>query len=621
MLIVSSRSNNTLFLISEDYEDLYENQDYNEEYESENASTIHTEGCRIPFMNTVEESVREFIPQNYPDDIMEPCKGNPLVESNKTYIWIQKENIKYYKIEDPNNLKCCYKSFYRPTQIDDITATNNDERVKYNKCVYFNDTIEVAHEFVRVICGDNETVFDTFLIFAREKEAGNDVKAQKDLPYNVLILGIDSVSRLNFHRTMPKTAAFIKYLDAVELYGYNKIGDNTFPNLIAVLLGKKDTELEDTCLPNTRAFFDNCPFIWERFQRAGYSTALAEDNASMGMFDFVKRGFVGFPTDYYFHTFIHQAEHHAGTNKDNHAFLCMNEKFFFKILLDYVEDLATTLKNKLFGFFWEITMSHGRLNYPMVMDDSYTNFFTKMQVSGYLNQTIIFFMSDHGMRWGAFRQTRQGYLEDRLPFVFALFPPSFREKYNLAYTNLKLNSRRLTTPFDIHSTLLDLTALDNIEDEKIKSRSNENYSQYRNISLFLPVPSNRTCRLADIDDHWCACHNRVPASRKSLEAKEAAEFVVSHLNGLLKDYPQCVELKLSEVMSVTELLLSGSEDSKWRELSVVVRTWPGGGVFEATVGRGVGRWSLAGAVSRLNFYDDQSHCVPHYQLKLYCYCS
>ncbi|XP_047988028.1 uncharacterized protein LOC125227757 [Leguminivora glycinivorella] len=599
----------------------YLKRQYAVPYKSDNSSTIRTEGCRIPFMQADEKSIRKMAKDIHE---MRPCVSHPLLNSNSTHVWIVKENLVYYNLSTSSNLTCCYKSFYRPISIDDITASDIDDRVKYNSCRNFSDIIDVNDEFVRVVCNETKILFDTFYVFAREENIV--ATSQKHLPYNVLILGIDAVSRINLHRTMPKTVNFLKKLGSVEFLGYNKVGDNTFPNLIPLLLGKEDTELEDTCWPNSKSTFDNCPFIWERYQNAGFVTALAEDTSWLGTFNYAnKRGFASSPTNYYLHTFIHEAERIAGTNKDGNSKLCMNEKFFYNILVDYVKDLTTILKSKLFGFFWETTMSHDRLNYPIMMDDSYNDLFRKMYMSGYLNQTIVFLMSDHGMRWGTFRSTKQGFLEDRLPFVIALMPPSFRYNYTQAYNNLQINSHRLTTPFDMHATLTDLINLENIDNAKIISRRYDTYATKRGISLFLPIPGNRTCQSAAIDDHWCTCYRYTKIKSNSRVAKEAVKQVESHINGLLKDYHQCAQLTILEVLEVTRLLPGSFRESKkdFIQLTVVVRTNPGGGEFEATIGREGGRggkWTVAGSVSRLNLYGNQSYCVPTSELKLYCYC-
>uniref|UniRef100_A0A2A4JFC0 Uncharacterized protein n=1 Tax=Heliothis virescens TaxID=7102 RepID=A0A2A4JFC0_HELVI len=169
---------------------------------------------------------------------------------------------------------------------------------------------------------------------------------------------------------------------------------------------------------------------------------------------------------------------------------------------------------------------------------------------------------------------------------------------------------------------VDLIKLEEINDVNIKQRTETPYADNRSISLFLPIPSNRTCKLAGIDDHWCTCHKSIKISTKSFDARDAAGQLVKYLNDYLAEHRQCAQLKLDEVLEVTEMLAGKPRKNEvgWREFMAVVRTTPGGGVFEGTLRKSSDKWSLAGTVSRLNLYGDQSHCVRHYQLKLYCYC-
>ncbi|KAJ8726517.1 hypothetical protein PYW07_001215 [Mythimna separata] len=142
------------------------------------------------------------------------------------------------------------------------------------------------------------------------------------------------------------------------------------------------------------------------------------------------------------------------------------------------------------------------------------------------------------------------------------------------------------------------------------------------MSLFLPIPGNRTCKMAGIDDHWCTCHKGIKIPTNSLDARVTAEQLVKQINEYVKEQQQCVELTLAAVLDVTEMIAGEPREKEvgWREFMAVVRTTPGDGVFEGTLRQHRQAWSLAGTISRLNLYGEQSHCVDHYQLKLYCYC-
>jgi len=125
---------------------------------------------------------------------------------------------------------------------------------------------------------------------------------------SVLILGIDSVSRLNFCRAMPKTEKYLRETGWFGLKGYNKIGDNTFPNLMAILTGQTSQQAYSRCKPTIAYKLDNCPFLWHNFRNAGYVTAYGEDETILNTFNYLKVGFVEPPTDYYLRPYMLASE-------------------------------------------------------------------------------------------------------------------------------------------------------------------------------------------------------------------------------------------------------------------------------------------------------------------------
>lgn len=57
------------------------------------------------------------------------------------------------------------------------------------------------------------------------------------------------------------------------------------------------------------------------------------------------------------------------------------------------------------------------------------------------------------------RKTLQGKMEERLPFFSFIFPDEFKKRYATEYATFKENLHRLTTPFDVHETFLDLLSM------------------------------------------------------------------------------------------------------------------------------------------------------------------
>lgn len=98
---------------------------------------------------------------------------------------------------------------------------------------------------------------------------------------NVIIMGTDSASRLNMLRHLSKTYEYLtKELGALDLKGYNKVGDNTFPNIVAILGGYTVDEMEkEACVTESR-HYDDCHWVWNDFKKNHYVTAYMEVSGS-----------------------------------------------------------------------------------------------------------------------------------------------------------------------------------------------------------------------------------------------------------------------------------------------------------------------------------------------------
>lgn len=587
--------------------------------------TIENDGCTIARLDILDPSIRKLV--NYPTNVLS-CGHNthPLLDKNRTHIWVKTENFLHYNITD-ENFYCSYKSFHqtytKPKKLRNI-AEPLTSRVTYLDVVKFIRIVTVHDEFIRVICySDESEVYDQFFAFTplkpytvfREKPFSSP---NTQGSYNVLVMGVGSMSRLNFHRTMPNTLKFLDKKGAIELLGYNNVANVKFLNLIPILLGMNDSELERTCGKDEFSIVNRCPFIWERFKDAGYYTALGEDTACSETFSSKSVGYSSSPTDYYLRPFIQESKRIIVN-----ATLCLEDKYYFQVILDYIKSLTTTLHAyKLFGLFWESSLSYNDWNSPMLMDHRYEELLKYLDNSDYLKKTFLIILSDHGTKFGDLIKTKQGRLEERLPFVSILTPPSFREKFSIAYENLRRNAGRLTTPFDIHNTLVDLIDLNAIENKELLRRSVTPYKMARGISLFQSVPSNRTCSAAEIEVHWCSCLKSDKTSVSCKTARLAAEFMIHELNVLLSSYPQCGKLQVEEILGVKEWSNFFEIVPEWRDITVTVRANPGGGLFRATLRLDHNnQWALMGTVSRLNRCDINSSCISDYQLKIYCSCN
>lgn len=589
--------------------------------DSEQLFTIHTEGCIIPSQSFLQP-IKNL--EHYSINIRH-CKNSqyPLLGSNDTNIWVISKHAEWYTIPRNAIFRCCYKGL----KISRNSLIING-KVEYKGCINFNDTIEVNDEYARVTCGYKKIVlYDQYFAFPIKKR----FKVRRELPYenseetpyNVLIMGLSSMSRLNFHRTMPATADFLKDKGAVEFMGYNTAtNDPRITNLIPVLMGLSHSELKTICWPDPLSTLDRCPLIWNRFKDAGYFTALLEDTAKLSILNINHFKFPGFsysPTDYYLYPFLQEVENTKVGNP-----YCLGSKFAFQVMLDYLVDLTTTLMpSRLFGMFWESSVTYKDQNNPMLLDYSYKTMIKALDDSGYLNKTVLIVLSDHGAVYGNMTKTEQGWkgLEERLPILHILPPPSFSKEYSYAYENLKENSNRLITPFDLHDTLIDLLDVDAINNEDLAIRSKT--SPTRSYSLFVQIPGNRTCKSANIADQLCTCFNTMATKQSNVKAQQASEHLVLHLNELISSYNVCAKLSLKKIVEVLELsrVYENNNEKAWRDFLVVVRTTPGGRVFEATMRLdNNSNWSPTGAIKLRNVNLENTHCMNENDLKMYCYC-
>lgn len=373
---------------------------------------VKTNGCRIVKMEIMNDQIRSFFPSEKPKNIN--CGPPALTDSDEKYLWInltEPELKKYYNISSQEQLQCYFTSF---TRLTDYSVVKNDTI----NPLHFGQKSKIDSEFIQVFCensNQSQLYVDFHSFFPKKIE---EEKKEENEKFNVMILGVDSVSKLNFHRmfnTSSKT--ILENLNAIELQGYNKVGDNTYPNLVPLLSGLTADELNGACLSsNASIYFDNCRFIWNDFKRKGFGTLFSEDSAVLSVFNYFKNGFEKRPVDYYFRTILHQMEKDIAYNKIGNYKLCLGSRRPVDVLFKYVRKFVKSMMDQpFFSFFWTSSMTHDFINYPTLMDRDLSDLLENIKDEKYLEKTVLFVLSDHGIRFGSFRQTTfQGMVEERL---------------------------------------------------------------------------------------------------------------------------------------------------------------------------------------------------------------
>lgn len=580
---------------------------------------IETPGCKIPKLDPWDPSVAHLI------YILEPfkCCGHPLlmyqsldgsIHLNETVLFI------HYDMR-PHQIKCAYQGIHREHEWENLpfeTGYSTTEQFPMEFGVPLNE------EFIGVSCNLNEVFYLQYFAFTPlkdEVEEDRKTKAPPEHRLNVILAGVDSISKLNFLRHFPKTRSFIKNkMHSFSMRGFNKVGDNTFPNLVPLLTGHHVEHYFNESMKET-FFFDSIDLIWKDYAKRGYRTFYAEDNPYIGTFHYSKRGFNDPPTDYYLRTILLAMDHKQ--NKDQAHHMCVNSQLETDFIYKYLKDFITVMDTRPYIAFAMVSkMTHDYPNYASYADEPTVHMLEDLWHSGALNNSVLVLFSDHGIRYGEIRNTYIGKFEDKMPFMYIHFPKWFLEQHPDMAKNLETNQERLVTLFDVHATMIHL--LDINQDRA----SPEIRSMTEGSSLLTEISSDRTCEQANIKEHFCPCQSYELVPADDLMASAAAKEIVDDINRQLLPFKDsCAHLELESILdarvSEVEVEWHASEGDYYphRDYLITIVTKPGQATFDSTVRLDptTRDFNVLG-ISRTNMYGDQSKCIDSHKMKLFCFC-
>ncbi|ESP05156.1 hypothetical protein LOTGIDRAFT_180911, partial [Lottia gigantea] len=572
-------------------------------------SIVETEGCVIPCFDPFHESMWDFIGYNYDlgCDIMEPLTfQDGLSLKVNVGIVLKKKDFAY----------CEYQEIIRNNDWD---VSYSDERFRFT-----GDVHNMTVEFIRVLCYDEnaEIFYTNFHAFTPnnkttvaelEKSLRNHKIEKKPREIlNVIMIGVDSLSRLNHIRQMPKSRQFlVNNMAAIEFVGYTKIADNTIVNMIPMVTGKfLDEEKNRLGMTEKHIYFDKFGFIWKNFSRAGYTTKMANDAPRGATFHYLQYGFDQPPTDHYLRSFSLALEQdpsawHKGSD-------CVWNRSETKLVLDYSYDFLKTYRNRPhFDFSFVSRMTHDYVESARYVDDDFLDHFKRLKRDGLLENAILLYFADHGMRFGPILFHEMGQHELRMPMMYIVLPRWFKSKYPEIYYNLLNNSKKLTTAFDIFETLKDVVHFTG------QPRRNVNLEQ-RGISLFDDIPEARACEDAGISPQWCTCkREETVLERTDPLAKRAIASLISIINSSVKEHGVCEIRSLSRVRSVKYF---PSKNSQKQYLKLYIVLFPEEAEFEATLRLTDTVFILDGEISRIDRYGKTGDCIDIRELQKFCFC-
>ncbi|XP_075163354.1 uncharacterized protein LOC142235989 [Haematobia irritans] len=562
--------------------------------------------------------------QAYVLQIQMELKDEYLIKRNSTYDedGTQEEFVDDAEEEDIN---CCFKTIFR----------DGEKGYAWNDCLKFEHDFQVPNyaDYILIACNgtvNTSTFYQDGMTLIQDRDdvyekIQNNTSSSR--PFGILMFGIDSVSQFNFRRVMPLSYEYVRNDSWFELSGYNKIDDNTFPNLMAVFSGLDLIKADELCHYKEIGGLDNCTTsLFNFFREQGLITAYSEDIVDISTFDYLKPGFVKPPTDYYQRPLLMAIEEKLPIQKLSDEPYCVGPRRYGEYVYDFgIEFAERFLGQSIFGLFWTNSFSHNNWADPSIMDKRMVEYFTYMDDHGILENNVVVLFSDHGSRWGFLRSQKEGYIEERMPMFFIRLPQWMKDAHPEIVNSLMLNKNRLTSPYDVHVTLKHLALMSLGKNDPIDKPISCPTCQ----TLLEPVLENRSCHLAGIPDHWCTCTPFEVLDTDSDEVKNFTQLVIDELNIYLNSSvygSQCVPMQLNRVVEANLRLDLHKDVHKDRiqYIRTTFETNPNEALFDASLVYDSLEKTIkvnVTEISRLNLYATDSVCVDDNIVKKYCICT
>jgi hypothetical protein len=366
--------------------------------------------CVHPKLSPFDSQIMQFVNKSKTKLMCNP-KENWIYIDNGT-LRVSKEAIRKH-----GTIVCAYIPLYR----------GNNDFVVYegNRIFPVMDKMPLITDFLKIDCRSKDGgIYSNihsgiaYQSSLHRRHIWNPIP-KRALGYNVLMFGFDSVSRMSWIRMLPKSYEYMIKEGFIVLKGYNIVGDGTPQALLPILTGKKETELHEARRGYANAsYVDNFPWIWQKYKKAGYVTQWAEDMQSIGTFQLRMLGFRKQPVDHYMRLFYLEAERYYSRFR----YLCLGSLSRHQNMINWVKEFFKVYQTKpKFSFIFHSEASHNYNNPLGLLDDDLLEFLKYMKSSGIMDNTILLFMSDHGVRVSELRQYSQGKLEEvRIFFLYLI---------------------------------------------------------------------------------------------------------------------------------------------------------------------------------------------------------
>ena len=398
-----------------------------------------------------------------------------------------------------------YKIFYKKVmarmvnleKYNNSKDNNNFNILEPEVSVKFDKETELGH--IEINIKRNEKI-----VKERQNIFNNLTKEESPRYKNVLFLFIDSLSRPQFVRKMKKTQKFLEQFydnnnlyDFYQMMKFHSLLFFTMPNVNPMFYGRSMYTKTGTNL--LRAF-----------KEKGFITAQSNNICGRELYDLEK----GYNLRLNYENFDHEniamfCDPNYFKNESPYtAFIgpyalkrrCLYGRDTFEYIFEYSEKFWQAYKEEPKFLRLAFQEAHeGTEEVVTLLDKALSNFLENFQQKGYLDNTAIIFVSDHGNNMFGFNEIfkfEDYMIEKSLPTWLMLLPKS---NNNTEIEIIKENQQKFVTAYDIHETLLDILNIG----ENSHYRSQKGKSIFKNINAEI-----RNCEYygMEIGTNWCRCY-------------------------------------------------------------------------------------------------------------------
>jgi hypothetical protein len=333
-------------------------------------------------------------------------------------------------------------------------------------------------------------------------------------PTVVLCLTLDSVSRRNFFRKLPKTVEYLNSLKEEDDYSvfdfkiHNVVGEYSASNILPMLYGEVTFKRLKTRVKG-ELFYSSS--VYRYAQEAGWATLLLEESCENDLSAYIgERPQV----DHLVSHFWCGAKKFYGFKNNSQKQRCIAQQNSHVYAYRYAEEFTRLYSHLSQWQFVFVNTAHENTGTVIeTLDQDTKDFLQQFLQTNKDKDVLLMLTGDHGMRYGEWFKTVDGSHEHRLPLGMFIASRSLLAKHPYSLDVLTHNTGRLTSKLDLYVTvrhLIDPEGITRTSDKYTGSPQTElktaASTHYKPVSLLLEkVPNDRTCADLGIPVFWCSC--------------------------------------------------------------------------------------------------------------------